>query len=141
MPESRKVALHGQLRDEVMSLGELLPGLNLALLADGAMENWRILGQIKADLEAAGFLPASVLRSWTSTTRPSTSKRPPTCVLGRVAPHRARYETLRLILRDNDDGVEQVLKQLRTYSYTRARASARTAWLPRSATSTKTRTG
>lgn len=116
MPESKKVILHEQLRDELLSLGDLLCGLNLNFLADGALENWRILGEIRAALLAAGIKPASLTEivdfyHATDHLKTATDLR-----FGEGSSASSEtYELLRLILRDEDDGIDLVLGELKTY--------------------------
>lgn len=51
MPESLKVTLHEQLCAELVSICDRYPEATLRAVADGARENWRIIGEVAAELE------------------------------------------------------------------------------------------
>ena len=50
MPESKKVTLKAQLKAELLALVERYPDAQLQAVADGAEENWRIIGEMAEEL-------------------------------------------------------------------------------------------
>jgi hypothetical protein len=50
MPQAHKRVLHQQLRDELRTLTDLYPHAKVIAVADGAQENWRIVGEIAREL-------------------------------------------------------------------------------------------
>jgi len=53
MPESKKPTLQQQLKDELRQVRARYPGAKVQAVADGAEENWRILGEIADELGIA----------------------------------------------------------------------------------------
>jgi len=121
MPESKKPTLHAQLAGEVTCLFETNPDLIWNLIADGAEENWRILGEIEKTLEDLGLKPETVNRIVDFYHASEHLKTAIDLYYGvRGAKARGVYETLRHALRHDDNGVEQVITKL-TYFRNRVR--------------------
>lgn len=55
MPESKKVALHEQLLQELRWMLTRYPNAQVVALADGAQENWRIMREIEAALKISAI--------------------------------------------------------------------------------------
>ena len=103
MPEKNKVTIKRSLRAEVESILAARPDLTLVKVADGARDNWTFLGQDLPDGEecldffhAAEHLDNALISAY-----------------GETAPkRRSQFEKLRVILRDEIDGVETVIRAL-----------------------------
>ena len=103
-PEYKKQTLTEQLDAELESILSVRPDLTLVAIADGAEENWRYFDKpIFADaVKIVDFGHACEhLREAMIAYKGKRS------TVGR-----AEYEKLKVILRDKDDGVETVIKQL-----------------------------
>ena len=107
MPERHKVRLHQQLVDEVRAMLERYPHAEVVAVADGAAENWRILGEVA---ETLGCRILEVLDFYHAVEHLEEAMR----AIGASDIERAR---LRNTLRDAPDGVERVIEELAvTYS-------------------------
>lgn len=118
MPESKKVTLQEQLQAEVASLVTLRPDLIRVHLADGAKDNWRLLGEIEQALNmpvqpcvnivdfyhACDHLKNACDAAWGEST----------------ARGKAEFERLRILLKEADQGADQVIRVLK-YQRSRAR--------------------
>ena len=103
-PEYKKQTLTEQLDAEVESILSVRPDLNLVAIADGAEENWRYFEKPIYDdaVKIVDFGHASEhLREAMIAYKGKRS-----------TAGRAEYEKLKVILRDQDDGVETVIEQL-----------------------------
>ena len=102
-PEYKKKTLTAQLDAEVSAIMAVRPDLTLVALADGAEENWRYFDgpgwihtiKIVDHGHACEHLKAAMSAGYGDTVR-----------------GRAEYERLRLILRDEHGGVDEVINQL-----------------------------
>jgi len=122
MPEPKKVTMCQQLQAECQSIAALRPDLTLVKLADGAEENWRFLsrldlglaGQSRDDVEIVDFYHAC-----------EHLKRACDAVWGEGnAQGKAEFERLKTLLKEADDGGEQVIRALK-YRARRARGRRR----------------
>jgi hypothetical protein len=104
MPERKKKTLKKQLAAELQSAFDQRPGLRLVKLADGTRDNWDFLAkelpageQVVDFYHAAEKLHAAMVAAY-----------------GEGHPvGEAQFAALRLLLRDDDDGVEKVIRALR----------------------------
>ena len=103
MPESKKVTLHGQLAAEYSHVRRALPLAQSVNLADGAAENWRILREVAPDgIEIVDFFHAC-----------EHLKKGLDAHLGKDrAEAKAMFAEYRVLLRDDDKGVEKVIATL-----------------------------
>lgn len=125
MPEYKKNTLCGQLEAECQSILGLRPDLRVVKLADGAEENWRFLDNLDLGLpphllaeveqasivdfcHAADHLKKACDAIWNN--NPVKSK--------------AEFERYRTLLKEEDDGVEIVIRSLK-YHFSRARGRRR----------------
>ena len=103
-PEYKKQTLTEQLDAEIESILSVRPDLKLVAIADGAEENWRYFDKpiYKDAVKIVDFGHASEhLREAMVAYKGKRS-----------TAGRAEYEKLKVILRDQDDGVETVIEQL-----------------------------
>ncbi len=103
MPESKKPTLHSQLAAEFAHQHALAPLATVVKLADAAAENWRILRAISPEgVEIADFFHAC-----------EHLKKGLDAHLGEgSAESRAVFAQYRVSLRDDEDGVERVIRTL-----------------------------
>lgn len=103
MPESRKVTLHGQLTAEYAAVRATLPLAVVVNIADGAKENWRILRKVAPGaIEIVDFFHAA-----------EHLKKGIDADLGEgSADAKAVFANYRISLRDDEDGVEKVIRTL-----------------------------
>jgi hypothetical protein len=104
MPEPKKATLKASLEDELMAVLDQRPDLKCVGLADGAKDNWVFLRRIlpKGSEEALDFYHAS-----------EHLKEALDHAFGKgSAKSKSEYDRLRLILRDEAGGVNQVLNVL-----------------------------
>jgi hypothetical protein len=102
-PEAKKKSLTEQLDAEVASILAVRPDLRLVALADGAEENWRYFdglmwdGAIKiVDIgHGCEHLKTAMVAAY-----------------GNTVEARAQYERLRVVLRDDEGGVDKVIAEL-----------------------------
>ena len=120
MPEHKKATLQQQLAAEVSGVLAVRPDLQRVLLADGAKDNWRLLAEVdqawghpaQPSIEIVDFyhtcdhLKNGCDAAWGEST----------------ARGKAEFERLKTLLKEADDGVEQVIRALK---YQRGRASGR----------------
>jgi hypothetical protein len=104
MPESKKVTLHGQLSAEFASVRAVLPQARVVNLADGAKENWRILRKVApGGIEIVDFFHAC-----------EHLKKGLDAALGEgTVEAKANFAHYRVSLRDDEDGVDRVIRTLR----------------------------
>lgn len=122
MPEKRKVTLQAELTAEVTYLVSQRPALIRVHLADGAEDNWRLLTDLEHSLgqpvepwieivdfyHACDHLKKGGDAAWGEST----------------ARGKAEFERLKTLLKEADDGVEQVIRVLK---YQRGRAKGNRA--------------
>lgn len=103
MPEQNKPTLASQLRAEVASILDRRPDLPLVKVADGARTNWDLLGEgFPEGTEVVDFFHAA-----------EHLKKALDLAYGETSPRsRAQFEKLRLVLRDDNLGVEKVIRAL-----------------------------
>ncbi len=103
MPESKKPTLHGQLAAEFTNVRTALPLAQVVNIADGAKENWRILRKVApGGIEIVDFFHAC-----------EHLKKGLDADLGEgTADAKAYFVGYRESLRDDDDGVERVIRTL-----------------------------
>lgn len=120
MPERRKMTLQQQLETEVASVLAVRPDLKRVLLSDGAKDNWRLLAQVdqacgpppQPSVEIVDFCHACdhLKEGCDATWGESTAR------------SKAEFERLKVLLKEQDDGAERVIRVLK---YHRARARGR----------------
>jgi hypothetical protein len=115
MPESKKGTLAAQLDNELACVLAMNPAVKIALIADGAKDNWRILREIIDNRMVEGFLTdtravfeiadyyhaCEHLKTATDLYYGEGSIKSRSC-----------FEELRITLRDEDNGVEQVIQKI-----------------------------
>lgn len=103
MPESKKPTLHGQLAAEFANVRTALPLAQIVNIADGAKENWRILRKVApGGIEIVDYFHAC-----------EHLKKGLDADLGEgTADAKAYFAGYRESLRDDDDGVERVIRTL-----------------------------
>ena len=120
MPESKKVTLQQQLEAEVASVVSLRPDLMRVHLADGAEDNWRLMAELEQQVSsparawieivdfyhACDHLKNGCDAAWGEST----------------ARGKAEFERLKTLLKEADDGADQVIRVLK---YQRGRARGR----------------
>jgi hypothetical protein len=118
MPESKKVTLHAQLENELAFVLAQKPEAELAFIADGAKENWRIVSEIEKSLKDNGVIPAEkevhkIADFWHSCEHLKTAL---DIYYGENSvDSRAKFAELRIVLRDQDGGAKEIVKKLRYY--------------------------
>jgi len=118
MPECRKVTLQQQLENEVASILALRPDLLRVHLADGTKDNWRLLNELEAHLPKPAQPPIEILDFYHACDH---LKNACDAAWGEsTAEGKAQFERLKTLLKEADDGAEQVINSLR---YQRDRAS------------------
>lgn len=118
MPESKKVTLQHQLEDEVASIVAVRSDLLRVHLADGAEDNWRLMQELEQHvgppapqtwIEIVDFYHAC-----------DHLKNACDAAWGESTPRgKAEFERLKTLLKEADDGAEQVIRVLK---YQRSRA-------------------
>lgn len=121
MPERKKASLQQQLCAEVASVVAIRPDLVHVHLADGAKDNWRLLDELEQMLpsqtcvkildfyHACDHLKNGCDAAWGESTARS----------------KAEFERLKILLKESDQGAEQVIRSLK-YQRDRARGHRRT---------------
>jgi len=118
MPEHKKATLQQQLTAEVGGVLAVRPDLQRVLLADGAKDNWRLLAEVdqawgrpaQPSIEIVDFYHAcdhlknGCDAAWGEST----------------ARGKAEFERLKTLLKEADEGVEQVIRALK-YQHSRVR--------------------
>jgi hypothetical protein len=103
MPETKKATLKGMIKAEVAHIHDVRPGLTEVAIADGADDNWEFLAgefpkavQVIDFFHAAEHLNAALADIYGDGTVEA----------------RRRFADLRHVLRENEDGVESVIRAL-----------------------------
>jgi len=118
MPEKKKVVLHSQLENEIAFVLAQKPEVELAFIADGAKENWRIMGEIEKSLKDMRVIPVEkevhkIADFWHSCEHLKTAL---DLYFGENSVEsRAKFAELRIVLRDQDGGAKEIVKKLRYY--------------------------
>ena len=111
MPENKKVTLQQQLATEVASILALNPALLRVHLADGAKDNWRLMNDIAAQMQAPAQVPIEIVdfyhacehlkngcdAAWGESTQQG----------------KAFFERLKTGLKELDDGAERIIRTFR----------------------------
>lgn len=109
MPETKKVTLKDELRQELKSIFNVRPDLTLVLLADGAEDNWEFLEALAAEVGASEYYSAvdifHVLEHVKKACDAYYSEGTPDS--------KAAFEQARVWLREFEDGAERVIRSLR----------------------------
>ena len=106
MPEAGKETLKAQLAEEVAHIRKVRPDLKLVAVADAAPDNWTFLEKLRPDERAVDFFHACEH-------------------LGEVsAVASGWYEKYRAVLRDDEKGVDKVIRAIR---HLRDKAATQTA--------------
>ena len=118
MPESKKVTLQQQLEDEVASIVAVRSDLIRVHLADGAEDNWRLMKELE---HAVGDpLPQTWIEIVDFYHACDHLKNACDAAWGESTPRgKAEFERLKTLLKEADDGAEQVIRVLK---YQRGRA-------------------
>jgi hypothetical protein len=124
MPESKKVTLQQQLAAEVAQIVARCPALIRVHLADGAKDNWRLMAEL------AQTVGHSALQTWIEIVdfyhACDHLKNACDAAWGESTPRgKAEFERLRVLLKEADDGAEQVIRVLK-YQCGRARGNPHT---------------
>jgi hypothetical protein len=120
MPEHKKVTLQHQLAAEAASILALRPDLIRVRLADGAEDNWRLLEDVERALPAPPRPSPEIVDFYHACDH---LKRGCDAAWGEsTARGKAEFERLRTLLKEADDGVDQVIRVLK---YQRGRARGR----------------
>jgi hypothetical protein len=118
MPEFKKGTLAAQLQAEVQALVGARPDLRRVYLADGADSNWELLAEVE---RAVGGDPAGAVRIVDFYHACEHLKGGCDAIWGEsTARGHAEFARLRVLLKEADDGAEQIL---RTLKYHRGRAT------------------
>jgi len=107
MPERKKVTLHGQLEAELRRAVLLYPNAKVQGIADGAAENWRILGELA---ERVGVEMARVVDIFHVLEHVSEAVRRSGTVKGKAMAATNAY--WRAVLQQHDGGVQRLLRSL-----------------------------
>lgn len=120
MPESKKVTLQQQLETEVASVLAVRPDLKRVRLSDGAKDNWRLLAEVD---QACGEPPQPSVEIVDFCHACDHLKEGCDAAWGESTPRsKAEFERLKVLLKEEDDGAERVIRVLR---YHRGRAQGR----------------
>jgi hypothetical protein len=121
MPESKKVTLGQQLEAECQSVLALRPDLKVVKLSDGAQDNWRLLSELDWGVEASARPQEVEIVDFYHACE--HLKRACDAVWGEGHSRgKAEFERLRTLLKEAEEGVEQVI---RTLQYRAGRARGR----------------
>lgn len=122
MPESKKVTLQQELHAEVASIVALRPDLRRVHLADGAKDNWRLLGEIEQALNVPAQPCVDIVDFYHACDH---LKKGCDAAWGESTPRgKAEFERLKTLLKEADGGADQVIRALK-YQRGRARGSKR----------------
>jgi len=117
MPESKKVTLQQQLEAEVSSLVAVRPDLIRVHLADGAEDNWRLMTELEQHLPCSGETWREIVDFYHACDH---LKNACDAAWGEsTARGKAEFERLKTLLKEADDGADQVIRVLK---YQRGRA-------------------
>lgn len=109
MPETKKVTLKEQLREELRTIFNVRPDLKLVLLADGSDDNWEFLEALPEEVGATEY--HSTLDLFHALAR---VKMACDAYHGEgTQESKAAFEKARVSLRELDDGVKRVIRSLR----------------------------
>jgi len=118
MPESKKVTLQQQLEAEVASIVAVRPDLIRVHLADGAEDNWRLMKELEQAVNSS--VPQTWLEIVDFYHACDHLKNACDAAWGESTPRgKAEFERLKTLLKEADDGAEQVIRVLK---YQRGRA-------------------
>ncbi len=121
MPERRKATLQQQLETEARSVLALQPNLKRVLLADGAEPNWSLLSEVD---QACGEPPQPSIEIVDFYHACDHLKEGCDAAWGESTPRsKAEFERLKTLLKEDDEGVERVIRMLK---YHCGRAKGRT---------------
>jgi hypothetical protein len=121
MPESKKLTLQQQLEAEVASIVAVRPDLLRIHLADGAEDNWRLMKELEQSLDAP--LPQTWIEIVDFYHACDHLKNACDAAWGESTPRgKAEFERLKTLLKEADDGAEQVIRVLK-YQRSRARGN------------------
>lgn len=111
MPESKKATLCEELEAEAQAILAVQPHLRVVKLADGARDNWRFLNTLNLGV------PADQIESWDIVDYYHACdhlKHALDTIWGEHTPKgRAEFARLKTLLKEADDGIEQVIETLR----------------------------
>jgi len=123
MPEHKKATLQQQLETEAGSILALCPTLQRVHLADGAHHNWSLLNEIEQRLPPATQPPIEVVDFYHACDH---LKQGCDAAWGESTPDsKAQFECLKTMLKEADDGAEQIIRVLR-YRRNKAKGYKRT---------------
>jgi len=123
MPEHKKVTLQQQLETEAASILAVRPDLLRIHLADGTKDNWRLLNEIETHLPPPSQPPIEIVDFYHACDH---LKNGCDAAWGEsTAKGKAQFERLKTLLKEADDGAEQIIRSLR-YRRDRARGNKRT---------------
>lgn len=118
MPESKKVTLQHQLEAEVSSIVVVRPDLIRVHLADGAEDNWRLMKELEQAVDSP--VPQAWIEIVDFYHACDHLKNACDAAWGESTPRgKAEFERLKTLLKEADDGAEQVIRVLK---YQRGRA-------------------
>lgn len=122
MPERKKASLQQQLCAEVASVVTIRPDLVRVHLADGAKDNWRLLDEIEQMLRLPSQTCVKILDFYHACDH---LKNGCDAAWGEsTARSKAEFERLKILLKESDQGAEQVIRSLK-YQRDRARGHKR----------------
>jgi hypothetical protein len=122
MPENKKTSLQQQLYAEVASMVALRPDLVRVHLADGAKDNWRLMEEIEQLLHLPSQTCVQILDFYHACDH---LKNGCDAAWGESTPRsKAEFERLRTLLKEADQGADQVIRSLK-YQRDRARRTRR----------------
>jgi len=122
MPQKKKASLQQQLCAEVASVVAIRPDLVRVHLADGAKDNWRLLDEIEQTLRLPSQTCVKILDFYHACDHLKNS-----CDAAwgeSTARSKAEFERLKILLKESDQGAEQVIRSLK-YQRDRARGHKR----------------
>lgn len=121
MPERKKVTLQQQLEGEVAHIVVARPDLTHVHLADGAEDNWRLMTELEHNV--SGPTPQTWIEIVDFYHACDHLKNACDAAWGESTPRgKAEFERLKTLLKEADDGVEQVIRALK-YQRSRARGN------------------
>jgi hypothetical protein len=122
-PEKSKLTLRGQLQAEAQAVLALAPRLRLVKLSDGARAHWDYLARLDLGERVPPPETWEIVDFYHACDHLHHAL---TLVWGECTPKgRAEFERLKTLLKEADDGVEQVIRHLQ-YRRRRARGNQRT---------------
>ena len=122
MPENKKASLQQQLSAEVASIVAIRPDLVRVHLADGVKDNWRLLDEMEQSLNLPSQTCVKILDFYHACDH---LKNGCDAAWGESTPRsKAEFERLRTLLKEADQGADQVIRSLK-YQRDRARRTKR----------------